>query len=145
MRGLGITPKQRRYAYNIMNTDISRAEAMRQAGYSATSAEHPAKIEKSNGYKLAMASIFAETGNVSMAILNEMQARVNAGELKKIDLKTLVSFYDSMTKSMERLQPKESKDRDNDTIKVFGEVMGNIPSNDTLTDNQSDDIVKSSE
>lgn len=150
MRGLGITPKQRRYAHNLMNTDLSRAEAMRQAGYSKTSAEHPAKIENSNGFKLAMAGLFAQSGNVGMSMLNEIDARINAGELQKVSTKDLVGFFDVMTKAMERMIPKEKAKSSEDLLGAFGRVIDVEPEKpletkdetaSTLDSVASDDVI----
>lgn len=126
-----------------MNTDISRAQAMRQAGYSNTSSEFPARVENSNGFKLAMAGIFAQSGNVSMAILNEMDAKINAGELKKQDMKSLVNYFDVMTRAMERIAPKESSASLDDVSRIFAGVVGQeIPEDnvDKHVDNLHNDI-----
>lgn len=131
MRGLGITPKQRRYAYNVMNTETTKKEAVLASGYTESMARNPAKIENSNGFKLAMAGIFAQSGNVSMAILNEMDAKINAGELKKQDMKSLVNYFDVMTRAMERIAPKDSNPTLDDVSRIFAGVVGQeIPSDD---------------
>ena len=126
MRYRGKTRKQERYAWNLMNTELSRGEAMRQAGYTPASSQHPGRIEQSEGFKLAMAGIFAKTGNVSMAMLHEMQAKIDAGELKKQDMKTLVGFFNVMTKAMERIAPK-NKEQDANVIKAFSNIIDITP------------------
>lgn len=126
MRGLGITPKQRKYAYHIMNDSETKKDAMLKAGYSENMSNQPSRVENSNGFKLAMAGIFAKTGNVSMAMLHEMQARIDAGELKKQDMSKLINFFDVMTRAMERIAPKETKQDDN-IIHAFNNVLDITP------------------
>lgn len=128
MRGLGITPKQRRYAYNIMNTETTKKEAVLASGYSESMARNPIKIENSNGFKLAMAGIFAQSGNVSMAILNELDAQIQAGKLKEQEIGKLINYFDVMTRAMDRIAPKDSKPSDDDIIKIFANVTGDVSS-----------------
>lgn len=125
-----------------MNNELSRAEAMRQAGYSKTSAEFPARVENSAGFKLAMAGIFAQSGNVSMALLNEIDAKINAGELEKIDIGKLVNYFDVMTRAMERIAPKETKSTSDDMTKIFAGIVGGETGEtlDNKDDNQSSDL-----
>ena len=107
-----------------MNDELSRAEAMRQAGYSKTSAEFPARVEASNGFKLAMAGIFAQSGNVSMALLNEMDAQIQAGKLKELEIGKLVNYFDVMTRAMERIAPKETMSTSDDVSRIFAGIVG---------------------
>lgn len=143
MRGLGITPKQRRYANNLMNTELSRRQALQQAGYSESMSNKPMKVENSNGFKLAMAGIFAQSGNVSMAILNEMDAKIQAGELAKQDMRSLIGYFDVMTRAMERIAPKESSATLDDVSRIFAGVVGQeIPVDNSVDnlDNESQEM-----
>lgn len=107
-----------------MNTDLKRSEAMRQAGYSETASQHPGRVENTPGFKLAMAGIFAQSGNVSMAILNEMDAQIGAGKLKELEIGKLVNYFDVMTRAMERIAPKESKATNDDVSRIFAGIVG---------------------
>ena len=124
MPRLGITPKQRKYAYNIMNTETTKKQAVLDSGYSESMARNPIKIENSAGFKLAMAGIFAQSGNVSMAILNEMDAQIQAGKLKELELGKLVNYFDVMTRAMERIAPKETTSTSDDMNKIFAGIVG---------------------
>jgi len=118
-----------------MNTELSRRQALQQAGYSESMSNKPMKVENSNGFKLAMASIFAQSGNVSMALLNEMDAKIQAGELKELEIGKLVNYFDVMTRAMERIAPKETKPTSDDMTKIFAGIVGG-ETGETL-DNQS--------
>ena len=135
MRYRGTTRKQQRYAWNIMNTELSRTEAMRQAGYSEPASQHPARVENSDGFKLAMAGIFAKSGNVAMTLLNELQTR----DVSKETTKDLVNFFDVMTRAMERIAPKETKPTSEDLSNVFANVI-NIPNEKPLQDKVISDV-----
>ena len=124
MPRLGITPKQRKYAYNIMNTETTKKQAVLDSGYSESMARNPIKIENSAGFKLAMAGIFAQSGNVSMALLNEMDAQIQAGMLKELELGKLVNYFDVMTRAMERIAPKETTSTSDDMNKIFAGIVG---------------------
>jgi len=123
MRYRGTTRKQQKYAYNLMNTETTRKEAMLQAGYSETASNHPSRVEQSDGFKLAMAGIFAKAGNVGMTILNELQTR----DVSKETTKDLVNFFDVMTRAMERIAPKETKATSEDLSNVFANVINVTP------------------
>lgn len=110
MRGKGITLKQRKYAYNIMNIDTTKKEAMLQAGYSEHMSNKPSVVERSTGFQLAMASVFAETGNIAMQLVKELGTRDMSAE----STKDIVQFFDVMTKAMERMTPKTMKPLEND-------------------------------
>lgn len=138
MRGLGITHKQRRYAQNLMNTDLSRRQALQQAGYSESMSNKPMKVENSNGFKLAMAGIFAQSGNVSMAILNEMDAQIGAGKLKELEIGKLVNYFDTMTRAMERIAPKDISSTNDDVSRIFAGVVGTGSQDSQSQDNTSD-------
>ena len=131
MPRMKITPRQRRYAYNIMNTDTTKGQAMQDAGYSSSASRVPARLENSTGFKLAMASIFAQSGNVSMAILNELDAKIQNGDLQQQDTKTLIAFFDTMTRAMERIAPK-SNNSDDEIANIFGGVFGDIVDNEKI-------------
>ena len=123
MRYRGTTRKQQKYAYNIMNTETTRQEAMLQAGYSETASQHPARVENSEGFKLAMAGIFGKAGNVAMTLLNELQVR----DVTKETTRDLVNFFDVMTRAMERIAPKETKPTSEDMRNVFSSVIDVTP------------------
>lgn len=97
------TAKQKRYAHNIMNTDNTRRESARQAGYGEVIASHPARIEESRGFNLAMASIANQAGNLASEVMYTLKAR----DLEKEDTKTLIYSLDIISKAFERFQPKE--------------------------------------
>lgn len=123
MRGLGITPKQRKYAYNVMNTETTKKQAALDAGYSESISNKPAKIENSDGFKLAMAGIFAKSGNVAMTLLNELQAR----DVSQETTKDLIGFFDVMTRAIERIAPKETKPTGDDMRSVFANIIDVTP------------------
>lgn len=135
MRYRGTTRKQARYAHNIMNTNLSRGEAMRASGYSESSSEHPARIENTDGFKLAMAKQAFEAGNIASGIMHEIQVR----GFKEYDPKQLFNALDVISKAFERFTPKESK-ATNGVRSVFANVIDVTPDvqevvkNDTKTD-----------
>ena len=104
MRGLGITPKQRRYAWHVMNSDYNKKDAILASGYSESIARNPSKVENSTGFKLAMAGIFAKSGNVAMTLLNELETR----DLTKESTENIVKFFNVMTKAMERIAERRN-------------------------------------
>ena len=134
MRGLGITPKQRRYAWHVMNSDYNKKDAILASGYSEGIARNPSKVENSTGFKLAMAGIFAKSGNVAMTLLNELETR----DLTKESTENIVKFFNVMTKAMERIAPKDSK-HDTDLTSIIGYVVDDEP----LTPSDSDDVIAS--
>lgn len=123
MRYPKITHKQQRYAYNIMNTETTKQEAMLLAGYSESAAKKPSVVERSDGFQLAMAGIFNETGNTAMKVLKEFQAR----DISKETTKDLVNFFDVMTKAMERLTPKQVKQDDTAMRTIFATTLDDTP------------------
>lgn len=123
MRYPKITHKQQRYAFNIMNTETTKQEAMLQAGYSDSMSKKPSVVEQSDGFKLAMAGIFGGAGNVAMTLLNELQVR----DVTKESTKDLVNFFDVMTRAMERIAPKETKPTSEDMRSVFSSVIDVTP------------------
>jgi len=106
-----------------MNTETTKQEAMLQAGYSDSMSKKPSVVEQSDGFKLAMAGIFAKAGNVGMTILNELQTR----DVSKETTKDLVNFFDVMTRAMERIAPKETKATNDDLGSVFANVINVTP------------------
>jgi hypothetical protein len=117
-----ISHKQQMYAYNRMNTNLNKGDSARLAGYSENMAKQPSVIEQSDGFKLAMAGIFGRAGNVAMTLLNEIQTR----DVSKETTKNLVNFFDVMTRAMERIAPKETKQDDN-VIKAFANIIDITP------------------
>ena len=123
MRGLGITPKQRRYAFNIMNSDTTKKQALLDAGYSETTADHPNKIEQSDGFKLALAKQAFDAGNIASGLMNEIQVR----GYKDYDTKTLFFALDTIGKAFERFAPKSMKESDQSMKSVFSSVIDVTP------------------
>lgn len=122
MRYPKITHKQQRYAYNIMNTETTKQDAMLRAGYSESMAKKPSVVEQSDGFQLAMATIFSETGNTAMKVLKELQVR----DVSKETTKDLVSFFDVMTKAMERLTPNQGN-KDDAMRTIFATALDDKP------------------
>jgi phage terminase small subunit len=122
MRGLGITPKQRRYAYHVMNTSETKKEAMLKAGYSENMSMQPSRVENSTGFKLAMAKQAFEAGNIASGLMNEIQAR----GYKDYDNKTMFQALDIISKAFERFVPKETKQND-EVIHAFQNIIDITP------------------
>lgn len=123
MRGLGSTIKQRNYARYIMNEDITRQQAAELAGYSKSAAEHPARIESSNGFKLAMAGIAGETGKAYIKTIYELQLR----DLSKEKTDTLLRAIETLGKAFDRFIPKDEKPKDEDLQGFFNNVINVTP------------------
>lgn len=119
MRYRGTTRKQARYAVNIMNTNLSRKEAMLASGYSESASEHPARVENTDGFKLAMAKQAFEAGNIASGLMNEMQVR----GYSEYDNKELFQALDVISKAFERFAPKQDKAKDNGMLSVFANVI----------------------
>lgn len=126
MRYHGTTRKQARYAQNIMNTDLSRKEAMLASGYSDTSSDHPARVENTDGFKLAMAKQAFEAGNIASGLMHEMQVRGYSG----YDNKELFQALDVISKAFERFTPKADKQADTGMRSVFANVIDVTPLHD---------------
>jgi hypothetical protein len=90
--------RQIKYARGLMENKTKQQNAL-DSGYSASSARVPKLIENKAGFKLAVAQLAGEVGNVTGKIMAELQAR----DLSRIDNKTLISFLDIATKTHERL------------------------------------------
>ena len=132
MRGYGITPKQRKYAYHVMNTSETKKDAMLKAGYSENMSNQPSRVEKSDGFKLAMAKQAFEAGNIASGIMHEMQVRGYEG----YDNKELFQALDVISKAFERFTPKKEKEQDTGMRSVFANVIDVTPleTKDTTTD-----------
>lgn len=106
-----------------MNTNLSRKEAMLASGYSESSSEHPARVENTDGFKLAMAKQAFEAGNIASGLMNEMQVR----GFKEYDNKELFQALDVISKAFERFTPKQDKAQDTGMRNVFANVIDVTP------------------
>jgi len=131
MRGYGITPKQRKYAYHVMNTSETKKDAMLKAGYSENMSNQPSRVENSDGFKLAMAKQAFEAGNIASGLMHEMQVRGYEG----YDNKELFQALDVISKAFERFTPKDKKPDDTGMRSVFANVIDVTPleTKDTTT------------
>lgn len=123
MRYRGTTRKQARYAHNIMNTNLSRKEAMLASGYSESASVHAGRVENSDGFKLAMAKQAFEAGNIASGLMHEMQVRGYEG----YDNKELFQALDIISKAFERFTPKQDKAQDTGMRSVFSSVIDITP------------------
>ena len=123
MRGYGITPKQRKYAYHVMNTSETKKDAMLKAGYSDNMSNQPSRVENSDGFKLAMAKQAFEAGNIASGLMHEMQVRGYSG----YDNKELFQALDVISKAFERFTPKETKQDNSGMRSVFSSVIDITP------------------
>lgn len=130
MRGYGITPKQRKYAYHVMNTSETKKDAMLKAGYSDNMSNQPSRVENSDGFKLAMAKQAFEAGNIASSLMHEMQVRGYKG----YDNKELFQALDVISKAFERFTPKQDKAQDTGMRSVFANVIDVTP----VTNSQSE-------
>lgn len=96
------TTRQKKYARGLMEESKSKQQIALEAGYSPSSARVPKLIENKQGFKLAVAQLAGEVGNVTGKLMAELQAR----DLSKMDNKTLISFLDVASKTHERLASK---------------------------------------
>lgn len=92
--------RQLKYAYGLMNEQKTKYQIAIEAGFSPSTARVPKVIEKSKGFKLAVAHLAGEVHNTTMQILFELQAR----DLQNENTKTLLHAVDVLSKSMERYQ-----------------------------------------
>jgi len=136
MRYRGTTRKQAKYAHNIMNTNLSRKEAMLASGYSDTSSDHPARVENTDGFKLAMAKQAFEAGNIASGIMHEMQVRGYEG----YDNKELFQALDVISKAFERFTPKDKKPDDTGMRSVFANVIDVTPNTIDNTEDVLNDV-----
>ena len=142
MRYRGTTRKQARYAHNIMNTNLSRKEAMLASGYSESASVHAGRVENSDGFKLAMAKQAFEAGNIASGLMHEMQVRGYEG----YDNKELFQALDIISKAFERFTPKQDKAQDTGMRSVFSSVIDVTPlqnkdeTTETIDKVASDDV-----
>ena len=142
MRYRGTTRKQARYAHNIMNTNLSRKDAMLASGYSESASVHAGRVENSDGFKLAMAKQAFEAGNIASGLMHEMQVRGYEG----YDNKDLFQALDVISKAFERFTPKETKQADTGMRSVFSSVIDITPlqnkdeTTETIDKVASDDV-----
>lgn len=127
--------KVRKYAYGLMNTDLTKQQIALDAGYSQSMSRVPQVIEHTNGYKLAMVEIANECNNLAMGVLFALNAR----DMQTEDTKTLLSALDIISKVAERYMPKE-KTINNNLIGIFDNVSDVLPAIVDLTKQQSDGI-----
>lgn len=128
----GPNNKQRKYAFNRMNQDMTKQDAALDAGYSATSARVPAKIEATRGFHLAMAQLAGQTGNVAMKILHVLNAR----DLSKESTTTLMQGITTLSNAWDKFVPKENNPIDTSLNSIFA-IVGNDNAPDEL-DTQED-------
>lgn len=93
------------------------------SGYSEKSSDHPARVENTDGFKLAMAKQAFEAGNIASGIMHEMQVR----GYKDYDNKELYQALDVISKAFERFMPKQEKEKDQDMRRVFANVIDVTP------------------
>lgn len=120
MRYLGATKKQRAYAMGVLDNHKSRRQVALQAGYSKTMADNPNIIEKSTGFKIAMAQQAYQAGNLVSGMMNELEAR----GFKDYDTNQLLRGLDTISKVFERFKPKEISDNDSDVSRIFAGIVG---------------------
>jgi len=133
MRYLGATKKQRAYAMGVLDNHKSRRQVALQAGYSNTMANNPNMIEKSTGFKIAMAQQAYQAGNLVSGMMNELEAR----GFKDYDTNQLLKGLDTISKVFERFKPKETSQSDSDVSRIFAGVVG---TSDVSQENKSDDM-----
>ena len=124
MRTRNITNKQYQYASLIMNEDITRGEAMRKAGYSEYMAEVPSRVEKSQGFALAMAKVAGETGKAYLKLVYELGER----DLSEEKTGDIVKYIGILAQAWEKFLPKASKTtHDGDLSGAFENVIDISP------------------
>jgi len=96
------TIRQQKYARGLMNESKSKQQIALEAGYSLSSSRVPKLIENKQGFKLAVAHMAGEVGDVTGKLMAELQIR----DLSKMDNKTLISYLDVASKTYERLASK---------------------------------------
>lgn len=90
--------RQIKYARGLMENK-SKQQCAIDAGYSLTSARVPKLIENKQGFKLAVAQLAGEIGNVMGKLMLELQVR----DLSRMDNKTLIDYLGVTSKTHERL------------------------------------------
>ncbi len=94
--------RQMKYARGLMNEDKSKQQIALEAGFSPSTARVPKSIENKLGFKLAVAQLAGQTGNVCMQLMLELQDR----DLSLMDNQTLLYSLDVMSKTHERFTAK---------------------------------------
>jgi len=94
--------RQVKYARGLMNENKSRQQIAIESGYSASSARVPKLIENKVGFKLAVAQLAGEIGDVTGKLMAELQVR----DLSLMDNKTLIDYLEVASKTHERLVSK---------------------------------------
>ena len=99
------SPKQEAYARQVFGAKgKSKGEIALEVGYGERAARSPKdKIESTIGFKLAIAELSAQSGNVAQKILNEFQVR-NMGEYSNKDLNGALQ---AISTAYGKFQPKE--------------------------------------
>jgi hypothetical protein len=90
--------RQIKYARGLMENKTKQQNAI-DSGYSPSSARVPKLIENKVGFKLAVAQLAGEVGNVTGKLMAELQVR----DLCKMDNKTLINYLEVVSKTHERL------------------------------------------
>jgi len=96
--------RQRKYAYGIMNENKTKQQIALESGFSLSTSRVPKSIENKLGFKLAVAEIAGQMGNVAMKLMFELQAR----DMSLMDDKTLLYSLDVISKTHERFTSKVS-------------------------------------
>lgn len=94
--------RQKKYARGLMNESKSKQQIAIDASYSVSSARVPKLIENKQGFKLAMAQLAGEVGDVTGKLMAELQVR----DLSRMDNNTLIKCLDIASKTHERLVSK---------------------------------------
>jgi len=93
--------RQLKYARGLMECKTKQQNAI-DSGYSPSSARVPKLIENKAGFKLAVAQLAGEVGDVTGKLMTELQVR----DLSKMDNQTLINFLEVSSKTHERLVSK---------------------------------------
>ena len=91
-----------KYAYGLMNDSKTKQQIALDAGFSESTARVPKSIENKIGFKLAMASMAGEMGNMTMKLMFELQTR----DMSKMSNQDLLSSLNIMSKTWERFVSK---------------------------------------
>jgi len=94
--------RQRKYAYGLMNDNKTRQQIALEAGFSPSTARVPKLIENKQGFKLALAMLAGEMGNVCTQLMFELQAR----DMSKMDNQTLLYSLDVISRVHDRFVSK---------------------------------------
>ncbi len=94
--------RQVKYAYGIMNESKTKQQIALESGFSPSTARVPQLIENKLGFKLAVAQLAGEMGNVAMKLMYELQAR----DMSKMSDRDLLYSLDVISKTHERFTSK---------------------------------------